>query len=305
MNDPTAETAFSERATRLLKGAVDLHIHSGPSMMRRKLDHLEALRQADAVGMKAILLKDHYYPTMPIATLLNDNAGLSTKVIGAIVLNHPLGGFNPSAVDYALRQGARVVWMPTAHARNHIDKTAREFEGKFPTTARTAVPVEGLRLVDARGVVLDEVKRILDLVAEADACVSAGHHHVDEAYPFYEEARSRGVTRLYLNHPTYVNACSLEDIARLVAMGVKMEHDICMFVPSSFKLFDGEELRAAIDAGGVANAFVGSDLGQAGNPTPVEGMAQMIDLLAEIGYSDEDIVAMTSTNASAFVGGLD
>lgn len=296
---------FSERATRLLNGAVDLHIHSGPSMHPRRIDHLAALRQADAAGMKAILLKDHYYPTMPIATLLNDNMGLSTEVLGAIVLNHPLGGLNPSAVDYALKQGARVVWMPTAHARNHIEKTAGELKGKFPENRARVLDAEGMMLIDERGVVLDAVKRILDLIAEADACVSAGHHHVDEVHPFYEEARARGVARMVLNHPTYVNACSLEDITRLVGMGVEMEHDICMFVPSTYQLFDGAQLRAAIDAGGVEHTFFGSDLGQVGNPTPVEGMAQIIDLLAELGYSDDDIVRMTSSNASAFVGHLD
>ena len=305
MDDQATNPTFSDRAKRLLQGAVDLHIHSGPSLHPRKIDHLEALRQADAAGMKAILLKDHYYPTMPIATLLNDNMGFSTKVLGAIVLNNPLGGLNASAVDYALKQGARFVWMPTAHAKNHIEKTAKELKGKFPENQKKVIEGEGMMLVDSRGVVLDQVKQILDLIAEADACVSAGHHHVDEAYPFYEEAKARGVKRMVLNHPTYVNACSLEDITRLTEMGVMMEHDICMFVPSTFKLFDGDDLKAAINAGGVENTFFGSDLGQVGNPTPVEGMAQMIDLLAEIDYSDADITRMTASNTAAFVGGLD
>lgn len=304
MSEPAEARPFSERATRLLRGAVDLHIHSGPSLHPRKIDHMEALREADAVGMKAILLKDHYYPTMAIAQMLNDNMGLSTRVLGAVVMNHPLGGLNASAADYALKQGARVVWMPTAHAQNHIDRTAKALKGKFPANTKKVVEGLGMMLVDGKGTVLDAAKRILDCVAEADACVSAGHHHVDEAYPFYEEAKARGVTRMFLNHPTYVNACSLDDIAHLTRMGVWMEHDICMFVPSTFKLFDGDELRAAIDAGGVENTFFGSDLGQVGNPTPVEGMAQIIDLLAEIGYSDDDIVTMTSTNTAAFVGDL-
>ena len=304
MDDPTTQPKFSERATRLLVGAVDLHIHSGPSLHPRKIDHLAALREADTAGMKAILLKDHYYPTMPIATLLNDNAGMSPKVLGAIVLNHPVGGLNPSAVDYALKQGARTVWMPTAHAKNHIEKTEKELKGKFPETKQKTLEVQGMTLTDEKGAVRDEVKRILDLIAEADACVSAGHHHVDEAYPFYEEAKARGVTRMVLNHPTYVNACASQDITRLVGMGVKMEHDICMFVPSSFQLFDGEDLKSVIDAGGVENTFFGSDLGQVGNLTPVEGMAQMIDLLADLDYSDDDIVRMTSANTAAFVGGL-
>ena len=290
------------RIDSLMKGAVDLHIHSGPSLHPRKIDHIEALRAADEAGMRAILLKDHYYPTMPIATLLNNNMGRKTKVLSAIVLNHPLGGFNPSAVDYALKQGARIVWMPTAHAENHIIKTAKDLKGKFPENTRKTVEAAGLRLIDERGAVLDEVKAILDLIAEADACVSAGHHHIDEAFPFYEEAKRRGVKRLFLNHPTYVNAATMDQVRALVGMGVMIEHSICMFVPSTFYLFDEDHLRQVIAAAGVENTFFGSDLGQNGNPTPVEGMRQMIGLLLKLGYSDADVRKMTADNAARFVG---
>ncbi|MCA0920358.1 DUF6282 family protein [Pseudooceanicola nanhaiensis] len=298
----TMTTADPARVEALLKGSVDLHIHSGPSLHPRKIDHIEALNEADDAGMRAILLKDHYYPTMPLATLLNTNMGKTTEVLSAIVLNHPLGGFNPSAVDYALKQGARIVWMPTAHAENHIIKTSKDLKGKFPENTKKTVEAAGLRLVDDKGVVLDEVKQILDLIAEGDACVSAGHHHVDEAFPFYEEAKARGVTRMFLNHPTYVNAATLDQVTELANMGVKMEHSICMFIPSTFTMFDDAHLKEVIDAAGVENSFFGSDLGQTGNPTPVEGMRLIIAKLLEMGYSEEDTRAMTATNAADFVG---
>ncbi|NGN41859.1 hypothetical protein G6N74_12340 [Mesorhizobium sp. CGMCC 1.15528] len=297
----------SERETivaDLMKGTVDLHVHSGPSLMPRKVDHIEVVRQAADAGMKAILLKDHYYPTMPIAHLLNKHLDLPVETLGAIVLNNPVGGLNPSAVDYALKQGARIVWMATAHARNHIDhdKKDADFKNKFPVNSKKTVQPIPASLVDGKGVVTDDVKLILDLIAQADAAVSGGHHHIDELYPFYEEAKKRGVTRLFLNHPTYVNEGSFQDISRLVSMGVKMEHSICMFVPSTFYLFDKEHLKAAIAAAGVDNTFFGSDLGQNNNPTPVEGFRLMIELLLDLDYSVDDIRKMVSTNASDFVG---
>lgn len=302
MEQDQAANSYSDTARSLIRGAVDLHIHSGPSMHPRKIDHMAALKAANEAGMKAILLKDHYYPSMPIATLLNENMGADTLVLSSITLNHPLGGLNPSAVDYALKQGARIVWMPTAHAENHIIKTAKDLKGKFPENTKKTVENPGMKLVDAKGVVLDEVKQILDLIAEADACVSAGHHHIDEAFPFFEEGKARGVKRMFLNHPTYVNAGTMEDITSLVGMGVKIEHSICMFIPSTFYLFDKEHLKSAIDAAGIENTFFGSDLGQNGNPLPVDGMGQIIDLLLSMDYSREDIVRMTSTNAAEFAG---
>ena len=50
----------------LMRGAVDLHCHSGPSVMERLVDHIEAVEEAATNGMRAVLFKDHYYPTAPI-----------------------------------------------------------------------------------------------------------------------------------------------------------------------------------------------------------------------------------------------
>lgn len=160
----------------------------------------------------------------------------------------------------------------------------------------------GRTLTDEAGVVRDEVKHILDLIAEADAVVSGGHHHARELFPFYEEAKARGVRRLFLNHPTYVNDCSFQDITSLVGLGVKMEHSACMFVESTFKMFDSEHLKSVIDAAGVENTFFGTDLGQMNNPSPAEGMRMMIQLLIDLGYSDDDIRKMTATVAADLAG---
>ncbi|MBT9246241.1 hypothetical protein KM031_17010 (plasmid) [Gemmobacter fulvus] len=304
MADFQYDPALADRVTALMQGAVDLHIHSGPSLHPRKVDHMEVLRAADAAGMRAILIKDHYYPTMPVTTLMNTNLGLKTEALGAIVLNNPVGGLNPSAVDYALKQGAKVVWMATAHAKNHMDHEAKEadFKNKFPVNSKKTVTAIPATLINDAGVVHDAVKLILDLIAEADAVVSAGHHHISECFPFYEEAKARGVTRLFLNHPTYVNDGTMEDVASLVRMGVKMEHSICMFVPSTFHLFDDDHLKAVIAAAGVENTFFGSDLGQRNNPTPVEGMRQMIELLLRLGYTDAEVRQMTTTTAATLAG---
>lgn len=292
------------RIDGLLKGAVDLHTHPGPSLHPRKLDHIEVLREAEAAGFRAVLLKDHYYPTMPAASLLNKHLGLKCEALGAIVLNNPLGGLNPAAVDYALRQGARVIWMATAHAENHLEHERREaeFKNQFPQNTARTLAARPLRLTDAKGQVLDVVKQILDLVAEADAMVSAGHHHFSELVPFYAEAKARGVQRLFLNHPTFVNDVPVDEIGGLTEMGVMIEHSICMFVPSTFHIFDDAHLDAVIRAGGVENTFFGSDLGQMNNPTPVEGFRQLIAKLIALGYDDDQIRLMTTANAARLAG---
>src|SRR5215469_2266790 len=84
-----------ERVSRLLIGAVDLHCHSGPSVMPRDLTHIEALQEVAAAGFRAMLIKDHYYSATPITELLNHHYGhLKVTLFSGVPLNNAVGGFN-------------------------------------------------------------------------------------------------------------------------------------------------------------------------------------------------------------------
>src|SRR5256712_9524217 len=90
-----------------------MHCHHGPDPHRaRSVDAAEAVAEAEALGMAAIVLKSHAYPTGPIAILMQKTVK-QLRVFGGICCDHEVGGLNPAAVEVALRTGARVVWMPT------------------------------------------------------------------------------------------------------------------------------------------------------------------------------------------------
>lgn len=280
----------------LMQGAIDLHCHSGPSVMARALNHEQALEQAAAAGMRAVLFKDHYYPTGPFVDVLKES-GKATKAepIGSIVLNNSVGGVNPFAVEPAVKCGARVVWMPTVSAANHIREGHRK--SLLPTKGKMLKQV-ALSVVDARGDLLDNVKQVLDIIAEHDVVLSCGHLHISEVWPLFEEAKQRGCTRLLVNHPSYTVGASLSDVKELVSMGAWIEHSICMFIPGRLKCYDDAFLKALIEAAGVDRTFFGSDLGQANATLPVEGFRQIIGLCLSLGYSVEEVRKMVGSNAA-------
>jgi hypothetical protein len=290
----------------LLKGAVDLHCHSGPSVMPRRIDHIEAIQEASAAGLKAILFKDHYYSATPVTELLSRHfAHLGVTLISGVPLNNPTGGINRYAVDHGIKLGARLVWMPTFSSANHLDhhKRDHDFDKKFPTTKERMLEPTPLSVLDRDGKLLDEVKFILDLIAEHDVVLSSGHLHVSEIWPLFEEAKARGVKRLLCNHPTYVVDATLDDIRRMVGMGVYVEHSVCMFIEGSkFKFYEPETLREIIEAGTVERTILGSDLGQVGNPKPVDGFRSVIRTCLEIGYTPDQIRQMISINPSRLFG---
>lgn len=291
---------------KLLIGAVDLHCHSGPSVMPRSIDHIEVAKEASKVGMKAVLYKDHYYSATPVTELLNKHfSQLNVKLLSGVPLNNTVGGINRYAVDHGINLGAKLVWMPTFSAENHIKahESDEDFDKKFPTTKEAMLAPIPLKVTKPNGELIDEVKFILDLIAENDIVLSSGHLNISEIWPLFDEAKKRGVNRLLCNHPTYVIGASLDDITRLVGMGAYIEHSMCMFVQrSKYKFYEPDELDKMIKAAGVDKTILGSDLGQVGNPSPVDGFRGVINICLELGYEENEIRELISENASKLIG---
>ena len=202
-------------------------------------------------------------------------------------------------VDAQLKMGAKLIWMPTAQAANHVRSAHRK------TRLATNVQLRSfpaLSAVDGYGNVIDEVKQILDLIAEFDAILSSGHLHVWEIWKLFEEARSRGVKRLLINHPMYGLHFTYADIRDLANLGALVEQSAGMYVDSRFNTYTPQELKEHIEAAGVAHSSIGSDLGQVDNPTPVEGMRQAIKLCLALGFSEADVRTMVADNPARLVG---
>lgn len=284
----------------LLTGAVDLHCHSGPSIMERKLDHLEQIRDAEEAGLHAVLFKDHFYPNAPVMQVLGRyRAGpRQLHLLSGVPLNNQLGGLNYHAVARGLALGGRMVWMPTLCARNHLTTAFRyNLHGRLGMR-----PPEALSVIDDFGRLRDEVRPILDLIAEHDAVLCGGHLHVSEMYPLFTEARARGVTRMVVSHPTYWIEARLDDLAELSAMGVYLEHCACMLIEGASRKFDLDALRSYVDAAGIERTIIGSDLGQTFNPRPVPGFRAVIALCLELVFAPQEVRQMTCENACRLVG---
>src|SRR5690606_3107611 len=111
----------------------------------------------------------------------------------------------------------------------------------------------GITVVDSYGDLLDDVKEILESIAEFDAILSSGHLHISEIWTLFTEAKKRGVNRLLVNHPMYGLHFTHRDVAELAAMGVLIEQSACLYVDSRFNTFSPAELKEHVEAAGVAN----------------------------------------------------
>jgi Family of unknown function (DUF6282) len=286
---------------RLLVGAVDLHCHSGPAAMPRILDHHEALMDCADAKFSALVYKDHFYLGTSHAMILEKLfPETNVKLFSGIALNNASGGINPHAVNHAINIGAKIVWLPTLSAANHIEKVATEGKN-FPKTAKKMLDPIPLSALDANGKLSDDTKQVLDLIAEGDIILAGGHLPASELHLVFAEAKARGVKKMMVNHPTYIVGCSDEDIRQLVRLGVYMEHSICMFVEGKALKYGPDKLAHLIEVAGVDHTVLCSDLGLTGSPRPVEGYRAIVQQLLDLQFSEADIRQMTSRNAAGLL----
>lgn len=282
----------------LLVGAIDLHCHSGPAAMPRILDHHEAMLDAADAGFRAVLFKDHFYLGVAHAVMLEKlvpNTGV--KLFSGVALNNASGGINPHAVNHAANIGAKIVWLPTLSAANHIAQTEGAAKN-FPKTAKRMLSPIPLSALDANGKITDDTKLVLDLVAEADMILAGGHLPASELIQVFEEAGKRGVKRMLVNHPTYIVNCTDDDMRALIGLGAYLEHSICMFIPGTGQNFGADELAHYIEVAGADHTVLSSDLGLMGSPRPVDGYRQIVGMLLDLQIPKADIKKMIGDNAA-------
>ena len=306
--DPSRETydaATEKRIDALLVGAIDPHVHTGPSIANRCLDHLEYARDCSRAGFAAIVTKDHDYSGVMTSWMIRKHhPELTTRVYSSIVLNNVIGGLNPYAVEHSAAMGGKICFLPTLAAANHF-RWEKASGRTHPASTTKIRPAAIIPILTEAGQVRDDVKEILDVVARTDIVLAAGHLHISETWKVFEEAQNRGVKRLMLTHPEEIIDASLNDVAGIAAMGAFIEHSLSMFLDGSkFQHATKDDLKKHIDAAGVDKTVFCSDLGQVGTGAfhPIESFRRAIKICIDHGYTDEDIRKMVSTNTARIIG---
>jgi Family of unknown function (DUF6282) len=285
--------------TSPIEGMVDFHVHSSPDVFGRAIDDNEVARKAVEAKMGALVLKNHVMETGARAYLARRQVP-GIPIFGGIVLNGPYG-INPEAVQWMWRMEGgygKVVWLPTFDADNHV-KTFKDAP-------------EGIKVVDAQGKVVPAVVEVLKICAKQNLVFCTGHASAPEALALVKQAQDVGVKHVVVTHAlfTVVNM-NVEQMKQAAAMGAKLEIDFLgnLMGPNAhmawmrhWKNVSAKDNADAIKAVGAQHFVMGSDLGQTGNPSHIDGMKAMVAGLKAEGITDEQIKVITRDNAAAMLG---
>ncbi len=254
-----------------LEGVVDVHAHVDPETIPRSLDAMDLARIARKEGMRAVVLKNHFLPTAPIAFLVaREVPGI--QVFGGLVLNSAVGGINPEAVQQMARlpgRYGRIVWMPTMDARRIS--------------------------IERGGELLPEVLEVFKIMARENLALATGHATPENTLLLIREARKMGINRIIVTHP--INRMSLEQQQEAAKMGAYLEYCYGTTLEYAGKgrrtLAEYAKLMKAL---GPEHCIMSSDLGNAVNPVHPAGFKSYIAGLLEAGITQQEIDVMLQRN---------
>ncbi len=285
----------------MLQGAIDIHVHSSPSVFPRSVDDVQLAEQAKALGMRAVVIKAHEESTVSRAQLVAKMIQ-GVEIYGSLVLNEYVGGLNPFAVDLAIQMGAKIIWMPTLSAKQHLNHYGGKIGYNEQKSAVTLIPQKGITILSPEGHLFPVVHEIIDLVREADRVLATGHLSPLETWTLVKTARERGLTKVLVTHPDLkLNRMNLELQCELAEMGAFLEKSMLTLLPG-WKSIEPWELVKGIRQIGIERCVLQTDLGQSDQPPPGEGYDQFLQLLLQHGLGEEELEVIACKNPSFLLG---
>jgi len=270
-----------------LNGVIDIHAHCDPDSIPRSIDAIDLARMAKSRGMRGLVLKNHFEPTASLAYIVRKEVP-GIEVFGGIDLNRTVGGINPAAIEQMVHvkgRWGRVVWMPTFDAEH--DTLASDHP-------RARVPVS------RNGELLPEVKQAIALVAKYQLALETGHSSPEEGLMIVREARRQGVQHIVVTHAMLVGM-TIPQMQEAAKLGAYIEFVYGGLIGQG-KKFEMRDYAQAIRAIGPESCILASDLGQAGNPLPPDGLSAFFSGLMKEGFSETDIKLMSVTNPAHALG---
>lgn len=281
------KTEHREQAIELLKGGYDLHTHTMPSAFMRSLNDFELIREADSLDMAGVMIKAHYGDTAPRAAVVNLESRCNAKAYGGLVLNQPVGGLNPYAVENSLKLGGVIIWMPTRDSKHCLEYG--DMPGDFFSRP-------GISICDKEHKLVKEVYDIFDIVKRYGAYLATGHLSPEESVLLCKTGRAEGVNMI-LTHPEWKRTVIPGKIQKdLASLGVRIEKNWLNIIEEDISV---SKMAANIRMVGAEHIYLATDRGQAGAEHPSEGMIRFIELLLWEGFSDKELISMVRTVPSA------
>lgn len=288
-----------------MTGTIDIHVHAGPSVANRRVDTGDMMLDAIRSGYDAFITKDHYFPSMMGTDMITKFLGEGKcKAYGCIVLNNSVGGINIHAVDAACAMGAKIVFMPTVSALNHINHHKKK---AFVGAGKMKIPEKPIYYLDENGELKPEVVEVIEYLAQyhPEVTLATGHGSVEESNKLIDKAVEVGLKKILVNHPFFDIDATLDDMIHWAEQGAFIELNAVVFnaVEPAAHHLEFDIVEQLFQRVGCEKLVVDSDMGQAVYMPPVDGLAKFVETIkTRCGATDEQMYTMMHKNPAYLIG---
>lgn len=274
-----------------LRGAIDFHVHQGPDSVTRAIDADDLARLSKSMGMRGMVMKNHWQPTALLAYLMRKQVP-DFEIFGGVTQNIALGGINLEAVKrmVATKGGyGRVIWLPT-------------FDNDTPAKRAKSQPSVP---ISKDGKLLPAVLELIAWIGTQPGLVlETGHATPQEGLMVIREAKARGIRHIVVTHAPDLG-WTVQQMREAGAEGAYLE----FVYHSTLGSAQAEKLKSYADmirAVGAAHCIMATDLGDVppGTNYPLEpqGFLAFMQAMHKEGIAVADINLMSKTNPALALG---
>ena len=290
----------SNPAGLFIPGAIDMHVHSGQDHVERLMTDEQVVQEALRSGMKGVLLKSHTRCTLGGCTQAQQKLGVQNTAFGSLVLNSWEQIEDIAAIEQAIADGLKVIYMPTVMSANPL--TPVHLAGKH------------IGLLE-NGKLKPAIVRVIEAAVRGGCTIATGHACPTERLAVLDCCRSLGAHTVLVTHPEYW----VTDMPNREQERVAREYPNVLFERTLYSILSEEEARARpgemtisseklgrvvenICRVGAHRTILSSDLGQFWNPPPAKGFELFLEMMAMAKVPVEDIRRMTQANPCRALG---
>jgi Family of unknown function (DUF6282) len=293
------------------KRVIDMHVHIGPELLRRKYTAEALAAEARREGF-GVVMKNHFIPTTAQVSQVR-RADDKVPLVGSVALNFGCGGVDDHGVRSALsgwktdvtaadpNSERFVVWMPTmcceAHLRCYDRRDLSEAWGIKRQYTRFYAEGTGYTFDSADNNKLAAMRRALQMIRDYDLVLATGHLDRNETLGVVKLAYEMGIRRIIMTHPLFQSTeLDPETMKRMwEEYGAYSE---LAFVNLAMDHLTYEQYLAVIEAVGPQGVILSTDVGQVFSPPVGDALREFFTEFRARGIKEDDIVQMSVLNTN-------
>jgi hypothetical protein len=293
------------------KRMIDMHVHIGPELLRRKYTAESLAAEARREGF-GVVMKNHFIPTTAQVSQVR-RPDDKVALVGSAALNFSSGGVDDHGVRAALSGWKRdvtaadpdpdrfVVWMPTlcceSHLRCYNRRDISESWGVKREYTRFFAEGTGYRLDPQDPAGMAGLRRALQMIRDFDLILATGHCDRAETLTVVKTAHEMGIRRIIMTHPLFQS--TELDPATMARMWERYgAYSELAFVNLAMDNLSYEQYIEVIEAVGPKGVILSSDVGQIFSPPVGEAVREFFGELHARGVAEDDVVQMSVLNTN-------